>query len=1018
MNLTPIYSSFFKISVRALIVGLLATCVVGLLFLSRADARLVPIDWLHDELSYEPASGASAHENCVWQDRQIAAYGNNRYSPMFTEFPTETVHLCVYSTGSIQYGQYSRDALDASYHYVSTTERAIAVSLDGGQMIPISNIPWNVRLLGSDGGPFAYTEPLYSGNGSTLKLYDNLVEHIHISQIGNHANYEIDSSYYTYRRTDGQDAKLDGVGVSSNGKWLSFAINNFGVMRLNVETKEVQRVASYVYRNSAWPVQGAETSITDDGRYILQAGTNVSFNIIAINDACGLIAQEHDIYDVSGMGGSSCPTRILNPVADINSTARDNGLYIYSRMFIDENVVPARIVYYDGNAWGSLAVSNDRLYYLALGDSYAAGEGDVTLDGADHYLLGTNIYGDYRNGVPRETCHISTRSYPMRIAEAMQLTTGADMRSIACSGAATGDVLSQNLKNTDYIDESYSGQATQYLVNSAPRLAGLSNTTQLQADARSNYIPGRVQQIELIKKAQPLRATIMMGGNDLGFGDVLTTCATNTLPTGGETCDYAYGSGLTGQAQKIHDLYPELVDFYKDIKEVSPRTTIYVIGYPQFMDASGERCPEMLDLYTKAERQSIHSLISYANGVIHNAALDAGVKYIDVSDALTGKQLCGSGTGMTGVTDLFATMIYTEYMKSLTMTDSTIAKYGNIFPSGELHSAALKMYIAERAASLLSEYLYSPATMIADVGQELSHPNAIGHEAIFNVIKSGLGEDLLDSTACNQIVSCPGGAILGQPNVASYIPGLSLKNDTVYIRGRGKVVVGHKDSTGKVIMGALALGQSLTKQFIRIAVGVVGGTVDPSKPVTVEIHSEPIVLGMMTRVGEDYELITSLPQGISVGQHVLHIKGTLMDGNFFDIDSPVFVEGPAGDIDGDGIADSIDSCAFGVPSGVDSDRDGIDDSCDLNVQVGGVGISQAIKPASSELIKTDDSDSGNSTLTGYVSKSPLGIVHTSEGTQRPATDSERSSDWLYIATIALLAVLISCSYVIFKSKRH
>jgi len=960
MNSRFLKNRLHTIPLKMLIVSLLISGFLAIFLSSQVGARLIPIDWLHDELSYEAGSSNDTHDSCVWQDRQIAAYGNNRYEHNFTEFPSETVHLCVYSVGQIQYGQYSRDAFDGSYYYIASTERAIAVSLNGGPMMPVSNIPWNVRLLGSDGGPFMYAEPLRYANGFNLRLYDNLIEHIKPSLIGSHLNYEIDGGYYTYGRTDGQEAGLDGVSVSRNGQWLSFVVNNFGVMRLNTETKDVRRVASYRYSNSAWPMQGAETSITDDGRYILRAGTNVSFDLIVISSTCGLAAPQHDFYDVSGMGNRACPSRTLNAMTDVHSTARSSGLYEYSRMSIDESIVPARIIYYDGYDWGRLSVSKDRLYYLALGDSYASGEGDITIDGVDHYLLGTNIYGDYHQGIPRETCHISSRSYAMRIAESMQLQRGVDMQSVACSGAITTDVLTSSLKSNGYVDADYLGQSTQRISQSGPRLSGLSNMIQLKDEARQSYTPGRVQQIELVRKARPKYATVMMGGNDIDFPGVMMACASNAMPSADETCDYAQGGGLVGEAKKIYDLYPKLVDFYKALMDASPQTTIYAIGYPQFMDENSQSCAEMLNLYSKPERKAIHNLIAYANSVIHNAALDAGVKYIDISDALTGKKLCSDGTGMTGISDALATMVYTDYMKSLTMSDSTLAKYINILPVGTLHDAALQMYIAEQSASKLAGFLYSPATALANFTQELSHPNAVGHAAIYDTIKSGLGDDLLDSAVCNERVSCPGGVALGQPNVSAYIPGLVVKEGTVYQSGNGKVSVGRKASSGKNGIGSLA--KKTAGQFIRIAINMIDGAIDPLKPVIVEIHSQPVALGDMTRVGDNYELITSLSQEIAVGEHILHIKGTLLDGQSFDIDSPIFVEGPEGDIDDDGIMDSVDTCAFGKPSGVDSDHDGIDDACDMYIEHGVIGApdsaSIGLSTNNTNVLGSDDVEGG------------------------------------------------------------
>jgi lysophospholipase L1-like esterase len=573
-----------------------------------------------------------------------------------------------------------------------------------------------------------------------------------------------------------------------------------------------------------------------------------------------------------------------------------------------------------------------QLYYLALGDSYASGDGDITLDGADHYLPGTNIYGDYTKGIARETCHISTRSYPMRIATAMELTSGVDMRSVACSGAVMSDILSADKKDAGYVNTSYLGQSTQQISKSGPRLEGIVNASALQAEARTSYIPGRVQQIELVKKSQPKYATIMVGGNDIDFPGVMMACAKNSLPSADETCDYARGSGLAGQAKKVYDLYPKLVAFYEALQEVAPRTTFYAIGYPQFMDATNESCVEMLNLYSQAEREAIHNLISYANGIIRAAANDAGVKYINIENSLTGMELCSSGTGMTGMLDTFATVIYTEYMKSLTMSDSVLAKYLNILPVGAPHELALRLYVAERSAALLAGIMYSPATAISDISQELSHPNAIGHDAIYKSIRDTLGADLLESNVCGGKVSCPTGAVTGRPSIGTYLPGVTVRDGVVYISGNGHVQIERKDSKGKVTTGALIKG--VADQLIRIVLDILEGEVDISAPVIVEIHSQPTVLGTMSKVGEGYELDVALPDSVPAGQHVLHIRGQLVDGQQFDIDSPVFVEGPEGDIDDDGISDSVDTCAFAEPTGIDVDEDGTDDKCDLDVSFG------------------------------------------------------------------------------------
>ncbi len=158
--------------------------------------------------------------------------------------------------------------------------------------------------------------------------------------------------------------------------------------------------------------------------------------------------------------------------------------------------------YTDNIRWYQIYTSNyiapDSMNYLALGDSYSSGEGDIDQTGSSHYLSFTNVFGDYRNGIPRELCHVSDRSYPFLLAPDMGISQGDNMQSIACSGAVRSDILSVKLNGG--ADSSYAGQDAPMFsgifsnsTQSAPQLAGITNAQELQDEAINQFIPGRVQ---------------------------------------------------------------------------------------------------------------------------------------------------------------------------------------------------------------------------------------------------------------------------------------------------------------------------------------------------------------------------------------------------------------------------------------------------------------------------------------------------------------------------------------------
>ena len=63
------------------------------------------------------------------------------------------------------------------------------------------------------------------------------------------------------------------------------------------------------------------------------------------------------------------------------------------------------------------------LDYLAMGDSYSSGEGDIENGFSEFYIKNT--------GSPKD-CHLSSRSYPYILAKRQNIK---GVQSVACSGA-------------------------------------------------------------------------------------------------------------------------------------------------------------------------------------------------------------------------------------------------------------------------------------------------------------------------------------------------------------------------------------------------------------------------------------------------------------------------------------------------------------------------------------------------------------------------------------------------------
>lgn len=195
--------------------------------------------------------------------------------------------------------------------------------------------------------------------------------------------------------------------------------------------------------------------------------------------------------------------------------------------------------------------------YVALGDSYAAGEG------AGSYLAdGTG-------------CDRSLLGYPGLVAANGNLTL--DLQ--ACAGAVVSDV-------------------------SALQLATLTTSTA--------YV------------------TITVGGNDIGFADVMTTC----LGTNTTACLNAVAAA-EGVATSV--LPGRLANLFSVVKTLAPNAKITATSYPLLFN--GRNC-SLWTSFTPDEMTALNAGSDLLAWVIQQAADVAGIDYADVRQPFTGHAIC------------------------------------------------------------------------------------------------------------------------------------------------------------------------------------------------------------------------------------------------------------------------------------------------------------------------------------------------------------------------------------------
>ena len=221
----------------------------------------------------------------------------------------------------------------------------------------------------------------------------------------------------------------------------------------------------------------------------------------------------------------------------------------------------------------------------------AAGPDYVAL--GDSYAAGVGATPDGRSG----DCARSDFSYPAQWAAAHHPASFAD---VACSGATSGTVLARQVRT-------------------------VSRDTDL--------------------------VTITVGGNDTGFGPVLSTC---TRAVQDQTCLRAVHGGeriarFLVPGGLISTIVAAQLQAGKDVR-------IVVLGYPRLF-APGAAC-DVPGVPNAARRAALNQGADILNASLADAATRFGAHFVDVADRFAGHGVCSADPWINPPTDPPAAGIY------------------------------------------------------------------------------------------------------------------------------------------------------------------------------------------------------------------------------------------------------------------------------------------------------------------------------------------------------------------------
>ena len=214
---------------------------------------------------------------------------------------------------------------------------------------------------------------------------------------------------------------------------------------------------------------------------------------------------------------------------------------------------------------------------LAASPTQAAGEHYVAL--GDSFSAGTGTRAS------TDACYRSPYGYPALLAASQQLTLDYQ----ACSGATTADVRGN-------------------------QLGALTDATA--------YV------------------TMTIGGNDVGFADVITECA---MPGWLSNC---YGEIDRSRSILTGVLPGRLDTLYGEIRSHAPNAKVAVAGYPYLFN--GEDC-NLATFFSSGEMRELNAGTADLDTLISARAGAAGFTYVEVRDDFLGHAVCDDPEWINGL---------------------------------------------------------------------------------------------------------------------------------------------------------------------------------------------------------------------------------------------------------------------------------------------------------------------------------------------------------------------------------
>jgi lysophospholipase L1-like esterase len=135
--------------------------------------------------------------------------------------------------------------------------------------------------------------------------------------------------------------------------------------------------------------------------------------------------------------------------------------------------------------------------------------------------------------------------------------------------------------------------------------------------------------------------TLGIGGNDIGFLDIIETCAAESLTDPfGDPCTAHYTAGGSDQLlAAIKATGPKVAAVLQQIRQRSPHAAVYVVGYPDVLPEDGDGCWPIVPI-AYGDVAYLGQTETELNAMLAGEADANGATYVDTYTPTIGHDVC------------------------------------------------------------------------------------------------------------------------------------------------------------------------------------------------------------------------------------------------------------------------------------------------------------------------------------------------------------------------------------------